>query len=201
MTCVCCLFRTVRFYTATLVMATTMSADLAHADGEYWAIDVSETTRGGVLSVTQGKLTFVSTVTDYGDGVSAGVSLTHRLPFDHGIEGLTLAAGPAIGFGGGDLSEVEFGIAGSAQRYVPTEWGSYFWQASLGSSNRSFFLQAQATLTEPKITVALSRGGSTLYDETSLSISRQLGETDVSLRTGYRFQANDWFLGFSVNTF
>jgi hypothetical protein len=196
-----CLFGKACYSAATLVVATMMSAGFAHADGEYWAMDVSENTRGGVLSVTKGKVTFVSTVTDYGDGVSAGVSLTQRLPFEHGIEGLTLAIGPAIGFGGGDLSEVEFGVAGSAQRYVPTAWGSYFWQASVGSTNRSFFLQAQATLSEPKITVALSRGGSTLYDETTLSISRQWGESNVSLRTGYRFQAEDLFLGFSVNTF
>lgn len=201
MTCDYCSTARVLFSFSVLAMAATLPTGFAHADGEYWAIDVSESTRSGVLSVTQGDVTFVSTVTDYGDGVSAGVSLTHRLPFDHGIEGLVLAAGPSIGFGGGDLSEVEFGIAASAQRYVPTEWGSYFWQAGIGTSNRAFFLQGQATLSEPKLTVAISRGGSTLYDETTLSLSRQLGESDVSLRTGYRFQAEDWFLGFSVNTF
>lgn len=201
MICIYCLPKKAQLSAVALVMAYFLPTSLAHADGEYWAIDVSENTRSGVLSVTQGKITFVSTVTDYGDGVSAGISLTHRLPFEHGIEGLVLAAGPAIGFGGGDLSELEFGIAASAQRYVPTEWGSYFWQAGVGTSNRAFFLQGQATLSGPKLTLALSRGGSTLYDETTLSLSRQLGESDISIRTGYRFQAEDWFLGFSVNTF
>lgn len=171
------------------------------AGGEFWAIDVSESTRVGVLSASRGEFTFGTSVTDYGDGVSAGLSLTRRIPLDFGVEGLTLSAGPALGFGGGDLSDVELGLTASAQRFVPTEWGSYFLQASVGTINRNFFLQAQATFAEPGLTVGLSRGGSTEYDETSLSISKQLGDGPVSLRVGYRFQAEEFFVGFSVNTF
>ena len=171
------------------------------ADGEFWAIDVSESTRGGVLSASRGEFNFGASVTDYGEGVSAGLSLTRRIPLSFGIDGLTLSAGPALGFGGGDLSEVELGLTASLQRFVPTEWGSYFLQASVGTINRNFFLQAQATFAEPSLTVGLSRGGSTEYDETSLSISKQLGDGPVSLRAGYRFQAEEFFVGFSVNTF
>jgi hypothetical protein len=173
----------------------------AHADGEYWGIDVSEGTRNGVLSATRGEFTFGATGTDYGDGVSAGLTLTRRIPFNFGVEGLTFAAGPALGFGGGDLSEVEAGVTASAQRFVPTDWGSYFLQASVSSVNQSYFLQAQATAAGPDITLGLSQGGSTEYEETSLSISKQLGDGPVSLRVGYQFQAVAVFVGFSVNTF
>ena len=154
---------------------------LAHADGEFWAIDVSESTRSGVLSASRGKLTFGADVTDYG---SAGLSLTRRIPFDFGIEGLTLSAGPALGLSGDDLSEVELGLTGSAQRLVVTDWGSYFLQASFGTISRNFFLQAQATFEGSDLTVALSRGGSTEYDETSISVSKQLNNGPVSLRAG-----------------
>jgi hypothetical protein len=171
------------------------------ADGEYWSIDISQSSRNGVLSAARGELTFGASVTDYGDGVSAGLSLSRRIPTDLGIEGLTLSAGPALGLGGGDLSELQLGLTASAQRYVVTDWGAYFLQASAGTIDRNFFLQAQATINGPDLTIALSRGGSTEYDETTLSISRPMGDGPVSLRAGYRFQAEEVFIGFSVNTF
>jgi hypothetical protein len=189
------------FSTGVAVSILALSPPSAHADGEFWAIDVSESTRSGVLSASRGELTFGANVTDYGDGVSAGLSLTRRIPFDFGIEGLTLSAGPALGLSGDDLSEVELGLTGSAQRFVVTDWGSYFLQASVGTINRNFFLQAQATFDGPDLTVALSRGGSTEYDETSISISKQLNNGPVSVRAGYRLQAEEVFVGFSVNTF
>lgn len=184
-----------------LLLASVLPPASAHADGEYWGIDVSESSRDGVLSATRGEFTFGANVTDYGDGVSAGLSLTRRIPLDFGIEGLTLSAGPAVGFGGGDLSEVEFGVTASAQRFVPTDWGSYFLQASVGTIDRSYFFQAQTTFAGPDITMGLSQGGSTEYEETGLSISKRLGDGPVSLRAGYRFQAEELFVGFSVNTF
>lgn len=189
--------RHLAFSAATLVAL----AGSAHADGEYWGVDVSRNTTGGVLSATRGHFTFGATVTDYEDGVSAGLSLTRRLPWNLGIEGLALSAGPALSFGGGDLSEVKLGVATSAQRWRATSWGSYFLQASVGSINRSFFLQAQTTFADPGITLGLSRGGSTLYNEASLSISKRLGESPVSLRTGYLLMSDRIFVGFSVNTF
>lgn len=181
--------------------AASVLATAAQADGEYWGVDISSSTTNGVLSATRGDFTFGASVTDYEDGVSAGLSLTRRLPWDLGVEGLTLSAGPALGFGGGDLSEVSLGLTAGVQRYHSTSWGSTFLQASVGSVNRSFFLQAQTTFADPGITIGLARGGSTLYNDASLSISKRLGETPVSLRAGYLLMSNQVFVGFSVNTF
>lgn len=184
-----------------LALAAATLAPAAHADGEYWGVDVSRNTTGGVLSATRGDFTFGASVTDYEDGVSAGLSLMRRLPWNLGIEGLNLSAGPALGFGGGDLSEVKLGLTAGAQRFQPTSWGSYFLQASFGTVDRAFFLQAQTTFAEPGITLGLSRGGSTEYHEASLSISKRLSETPVSLRGGYLLMSDQVFVGFSVNTF
>lgn len=171
------------------------------ADGEYWGIDVSGSTTDGVLSAVRGQYTFGAGVTDSGDGASAGLSLSRHIPYDFGIEGLSLSAGPALGFSGDNLSEVEVGVGASVQRYVGTDWGSYFLQASVSTVDRAFFVQVQSTFAEPSLTVGLARGGSTEYDETTLSLSKQLPESPVSLRAGYRFHADEWFVGFSVNTF
>ena len=171
------------------------------ADGEYWGVDVSESTQGGVLAASRGDWNFGAGYTDYGDGVSASLSLTRTLPFDFGVEGLSLSAGAALGFGGGDLSEVELGVTGSVQRYIAFDWGAVFLQASAGTNRQNYFTQAQLTLSDPGVTFALARGASLDYEETSLSVSYELGDGPVSLRAGYRLHAEEFFVGFSVNTF
>ncbi|TNC66574.1 hypothetical protein [Rubellimicrobium roseum] len=184
-----------------LAAALAVAPAASRADGEFWGVDVSDSTNGGVLAATRGALNFGAGYTDYGDGVSASLSLTRRLPFDFGVQGLTLTAGPALGFGGGDLSEVALGLNLGTSRYIPFDWGAVFLQASGGTNRRNFFLQAQLTLSDPGLTFSVSRGGSLDYDETSVAVSRSLGDGPVSLRAGYRFIAEDIFVGFSVNTF
>ncbi len=171
------------------------------ADGEYWGVDVSESTQGGVLAASRGDWNFGAGYTDYGDGVSASLSLTRTLPWTFGIEGMSISAGPALGFGGGDLSEVELGLNVGIQRYIAFDWGAVFLQASAGTNRQNYFTQAQLTLSDPGLTFAISRGASLDYEETSLSVSKQLGEGPVSLRAGYRLNAEEFFVGFSVNTF
>ena len=178
-----------------------LAAAPAWADGEFWGVDVSESTQGGVLAASRGPWNFGAGYTDYGDGVSASLSLTRTLPFDFGVEGLSLSAGAALGFGGGDLSEVEAGVTASAQRYIGFDWGAVFLQASAGTNRQNYFTQAQLTLADPGVTFAISRGASLDYEETSLSVSKQLGDGPVSLRAGWRFNAEEIFVGFSVNTF
>ena len=186
-----------------LILASALSLlpAMVWADGEYWGVDVSESTQGGVLAASRGDWNFGAGYTDYGDGVSASLSLTRTLPWTFGIEGLSMSAGPALGFGGGDLSEVELGLNVGIQRYIAFDWGAVFLQASAGTNRQNYFTQAQLTLSDPGITFAVSRGASLDYEETSLSVSKQLGDGPVSLRAGYRFNAEEFFVGFSVNTF
>ena len=47
----------------------------------------------------------------------------------------------------------------------------------------------------------LSRGGSDDYTETTLAVSRRIEGSPISLRAGWRFDGEEAFLGFSVNTF
>ena len=186
----------------TLVLA--LLPALAEADGEYWGIDASESTVGGVLSASRGVYTFGAGFTDYEDGVSASVSLSRQIPWGALPEGASLSAGAALGFTfdeDGELSEEQLGATANLQRYIGTDWGFVFLQANASTISRGFFTQAQVGFNDPDISFALSRGGSTEYQELSLSVSKPLGESPVSLRGGYRFFAHEWFVGFSVNTF
>ncbi|EYD76381.1 hypothetical protein Rumeso_02045 [Rubellimicrobium mesophilum DSM 19309] len=154
-----------------------------------------------MLAASRGNWNFGAGYTVYGDGVSASLSLTRTLPWTFGVEGLSMSAGPALGFGGGDLSEVELGLNVGIQRYIAFDWGAVFLQASAGTNRKNYFTQAQLTLADPGLTFAISRGASLDYEETSLSVSKQLGDGPVSIRAGYRFNADEVFVGFSVNTF
>lgn len=174
------------------------------ADGEYWSVDVSPSLTSGVLSATRGALTFGANHTDYDGGVSAGLSLARTLPLELGLGGLALSAGPAIGFvfdDAGDLSTPELGMTANLQRWAGTPWGFTFLQANVNTIDRAFFLQAQIGFSEPDLYLALSRGGSTEYQEMSLTVSKGLGDTPLDLRAGYRLLEEEWFVGFSVNTF
>lgn len=176
----------------------------ARADGEYWGIDASEGTVGGVLSASRGVYTFGAGFTDYEDGVSAGLSLSRQIPWGALPEGASLSAGAALGFNfdeDGDLSETELGATANLQRYIGTDWGFVFLQANVNTISRAFFTQAQIGFDDPDISFSLSRGGSTEYQELTLAASKPLGDSPVSLRGGYRFFAHEWFVGVSVNTF
>lgn len=189
---------------ASLVLTVALLPSAARADGEYWGVDASQSTVGGVLSASRGDYTFGAGFTKYEDGVSANLSLSHQIPWDALPEGASLSAGAALGFTfdeEGDLSDTEVGATANLQRYVGTEWGFVFLQGNVSTISRSFFLQAQVGFNNPDFSIGLSRGGSTEYQELTLAVSKPLGDTPVSLRGGYRFFAEEWFVGFSVNTF
>lgn len=175
------------------------------ADGEVWGLDVSGSSTSGVLSASRGELSFGATVTDYDGGVSAGLSLGRSLPYTFGVEGLQLSAGAGLGFSYDDeedgFSDPRVGLSAGVQRYRSTEFGSVFWQVSLSTIAQARFTQLQIGFDEPGLSLAVSYGASTAYEETSISISKRLGESPVSLRAGWRLNAEEVFVGFTVNTF
>lgn len=175
------------------------------ADGEVWGLDISESSTGGLLSASRGELSFGATVTDYEGGVSAGLSLSRSLPYTFGIEGLQLSAGAGLGFSYDDeedgFSDPKVGLSTGVQRYRSTEFGNIFWQVSLSTIAQARFTQLQIGFDEPGLSLAISYGASTEYEETSISISKRLGESPVSLRAGWRVNAEEVFVGFTVNTY
>ena len=194
-------------WTALLGMAVicSMLPAAGRADGEVWGLDISESSTGGVLSASRGELSFGATVTDYDGGVSAGLSLSRSLPYTFGVEGLQLSAGAGLGFSYDDdengFSDPKVGLSAGVQRYRPTEFGSIFWQVSLSTIAQARFTQLQVGFDEPGLSLAISYGASTEYEETSISVSKRVGESPVSLRVGWRVNAEEVFVGFTVNTF
>lgn len=183
---------------ATLVLA--VSPAPGWADGEFAQLDVSASTTGGVASVQRGPLTFGGVVTIPDGDPSATFSATQALNLPVSWAP-ALRVGPALGLSGDDLADAEAGLRLSAERYTSTDWGSVYGLVDLGTIDRSWFILGQVGLAETQLTLELSRGASDEYEETTIAVSWRLQDSPVSLRTGYRFDASEIFVGVSVNTF
>lgn len=176
----------------------------ALADGEYWGVDVSGSTIGGVLSAARGDFILGAGFTDYEGGVSASLGLSRRLELPGLPEGAQLSAGLTFGAtfdDDGSFGSLAPGLGLTLQRYIPTGFGFYFLQASYDTVNQAYFAQAQVGFSEPGLLLSLSRGASTEYIDTTLAVGKDLGESPVSLRIGYRLMSEELFVGFAVNTF
>ncbi len=134
-------------------------------------------------------------------GRAYGLSATYRLPF--GQDFATVRLGPSLGlvYEDGRDKNFEAGLKIVAERYIPTDFGSVFLLADVNSIEHSWFVLSQVNLSQPDIGIELSRGASDTYAETSVALSKKLPGRPVSLRLGYRFDAEEFFAGVSINTF
>jgi len=188
--------------TAGLVCAASpFLASFAYADGEFFQFDFSETTSTGTVSIARGPLTYGANAVAYAGGRTYGLSATYQLPV--ASQFATLRLGPSIGYVEEDGTDETFeaGLKFVAERYIPTDFGSIFLLADLNSIDTSWFVLAQLGLAHPGIVVEVSRGESNTYSETSIAVTKKLGDSPANLRVGYRLDAEELFLGFSFNTF
>jgi hypothetical protein len=173
----------------------------ALADGEFLQLDLSAGTTVAVVSAQRGPLTFSLSYTEADGDRSGRIGATYELPLPTGEALPTARLGPALGLDGPDLSDAEPGLSLVLDRYTATTWGSVYLLADLSTIDAAWFLLAQVGRPEAGLTAELSRGGSDDYTETTFALSRRLGDGPVSLRAGYRFEAEEVFVGLAVNTF
>lgn len=171
-------------------------ASPAAADGTFFQFDLSETASDAVISVARGRLTFSANWSRYEDGESAGASVTWSIP----VESLgTFKLGPSLGANSED-DDLELGLKAGFERYQPTSFGHLFMLAEINSIDSGWFGTLQTGFNNG-FGVELSAGGSDTYDATTLAVTHRLGAGPVSLRAGYKFVAQEVFVGLSVNTF
>lgn len=186
-----------------LICAVSLGCGSARADGTFAQFDLGDDTGSAVLSVERDLLTFGATYNAYYGGQSFGVSAMYWLAATSQGAAVNLKLGPSFGVvdEDGEDAETQAGLRMVADRYVPMEFGGLYFQAEVNSIDRAWFLLGQVTLAEPQLVLELSRGGSESYSETTLAVSRRLGDGPVSLRAGYRFEDESVFAGISINTF
>lgn len=173
---------------------------MAAADGFFLQADSGNATQGGVVSFQRGKLTYGANFTLYDGGKEFFASVTYAAQLGNLA---LLKFGPAVGKEWSDdgSDDVKVGARLSLERYQTTAFGSAYGLVDLGTVNSSWFILAQLNLDAVNGGVEVSRGGSDNYRETTIALRKDLGDSPYSLRAGYKFDSEEVFVGFSVNTF
>ena len=181
---------------AALTTLTTLAAPAAHADGEFLQYDRGPSDHTLVASIGRGSISGGLTFSDYDGGAETTLSLTHAVPLDYGITG---RVGATLHF---DDGEADPGLKIAAEQYLAQDWGGLFWLAEIDSYRAGYFALMQAFPQGMPINLELTASGhNDGYHETSVATGFQINDGPVRLRTGVRLQAQEAFVGVSLNTF
>ena len=177
-------------------------APAAQADGYFLQADGGRETRGGVVAIQRGALTFGANASVYDGGKELYASLAYALPLG---DVAVMKFGPTIGKTWEDDpakdDELHAGGKISLERYGATEFGGIYGLAEIGSINNAWFLLAQIDHHALNAGIGLSRAGSDNYTETTLALRKGFRDSPFSLRAGYKFDSDEAFIGFAINTF
>lgn len=188
------------FQAAALAAMAALCAAPAAADGFFLQSDIGRETQGGVVNLQQGNLSFGANFTRYEGGKEIFVSVLHAVQWG---DVAVFKFGPTVGKEWDDNGDDDVRLGGrlSIEKYLPTSFGSAYGLINLGTVNSSWFVLAQANVQALNGGVELSRGGSHNYHETTIAFRKGIGDSPFSLRAGYKFDSEEAFLGFSINTF
>lgn len=169
---------------------------MAQADGTFFQLDLAPNASDAVLGATRNKLSFGANYSRYEDGWSAGLHATR----DFVIQDLaTVKLGASLGSSEA-TNGFELGGKIIVERYQPTAFGFVFMSGQYNTIENDWFALAQIGDGE-KLSVDFTAGGSDTYSEQSIAVNYRLRDGPARLRVGYRFDAQEVFLGFSVNTY
>ena len=175
---------------------TALSPITVQADGTFFQLDLAPNASDAVLGATRGKFSFGANYSTFEGGWSAGLHATR----DFVIEDVaTVKLGASLGSSEA-LSGVKLGGKIIVERYQPTDFGFVFLSAQYNTIANDWFALAQIGDGE-KFSVDFTAGGSDTYNEQSIAVNYRLREGPTRLRVGYRFDAQEVFVGLSVNTY
>ena len=173
----------------------TAAATTAEADGTFFQLDLASETSDVVFAGTRGKFSYGANYSSYDSGWNAGLQVTRDFVFP---DVATVKVGPSLGIT--DDDDVDLGLKIIVERYAPTEFGFVFLSGQYNTIQNDWFALAQFG-NGKGVSIDLTAGGSDTYSEQSAALNYRLGTGPTSLRAGYRFDAQEVFVGFSVNTY
>ncbi|MAQ82712.1 MAG: hypothetical protein CMH12_05710 [Maritimibacter sp.] len=174
--------------------------DAARADGEFFQFDLSETASDAVFAVSRDRFSFNGNYSEYESGSATTFSVSYAFPVD-GIG--TFRIGPSVSrsVDDDDGTSSELGARVVFERWMPTSFGSLFVLAEYSTIDNNYFGLVQTGFGTSGFAAEFSVGGSEKYDATTLAVSKRIGDGPVYLRGGFKFVAQEAFIGFALNTF
>jgi len=172
----------------------------ATADGEFFQFDFAPGASTVVGSVVRGPLGAALGWSDYvgGSALSANVTYSAALPVLG--DGALVRLGPTARRA--QDNDIDIGAKVVFERWSPTDRGGVFLLADFNTILNEYL--ALGELSDQKSGISGSfaiQGGDYGFRENTLVLGYAVPDSRVRLRLGYRFEAHQVFIGFSLNTF
>lgn len=175
---------------------TALAPITVQADGTFFQLDLAAHASDAVFGATRGKFSFGANHSTYEGGWSAGLFATR----DFVIEDVaTIKLGASLGSSEA-IDGVELGGKIIIERYQLTDFGFIFLSGQFNTIDNDWFALAQIG-DGRKISVDLTAGGSNTYSERAVAVNYRFRDGPTRLRMGYRFDADEVFVGLSLNTY
>lgn len=169
----------------------------ATADGEFAQVDYAPNASSVTGTVRRDRVTATIGWSDFDGGHATTLWGNYGLPLGPGA---WLRLGPSLRID--ESEDVDLGAKIGVERFSMNEHATLFLLGEFNTTAREYLVLAQVGHRASGIAGEVSfQGNNDGFREESLALSYQLREIPVRLRLGYRFDAEEVFVGFSVNTF
>ncbi len=172
----------------------------ASANGEFFQLDFAPGESTVVGSIVRGPFGAALGWSDYINGSAFSANITYSVAIPALGDGALLRGGASSRLDqDGDLS---MGAKVVFERWTPTDWGGVFLLADYNTILSEYLALAEVSHSRSGLNASFAvQGGDNGFRENTLVVGYAIPESRMRLRLGYRFEAQQAFIGFSVNTF
>ncbi|MCA2013550.1 hypothetical protein LCM17_18820 [Cereibacter sphaeroides] len=169
----------------------------AHADGEFFQADYGDEAQSITATIQRDRVTASLGWSGYVGGHATALWVNYGFQ----VDGPTwFRLGPALRVDQAGVTEA--GVRMALERFTMTDTRTLFLLADANTIQHEFQILGQLGHIPTGLAAELSyQGNDQGFRETTLAGSYRLGDSPFRLRAGYRFNAQEAFIGFSINTF
>lgn len=172
----------------------------AVADGEFFQGDYASGASSLVGSVVRGPFGAAIGWSEFDDGSAATANFTFGLPVPALGDGATFRFGPSARLDQDD--KLNLGAKLVFERWSPTDWGSVFVLADYNTILNEYLLLGELSHANTGLSGSLAiQGGNNGFRENTIVLGYSIPQTPFGLRLGYRVNARQAVVGFTINTF
>ena len=172
----------------------------AMADGEFIQGDYTSGASAVVGSVVRGPVGASIGWSEFEGGSAANANVTYGLSVPALGDGATFRFGPTVRLD--QDNRLDLGVKVVFERWSPTDWGSVFVLAEYNTILKEYLLLGELSHAHSGLSGSLAiQGGANGFRENTVFLGYSIPETPYGLRLGYRVNARQAVIGFTVNTF
>lgn len=170
------------------------------ADGEFVQFDFAPGASTVVGSVVRGPIGVALGWSEYDSGSAFSANATYSFGLPALGDGALLRVGPSVRLD--QDKELDLGAKVVFERWSPTKWGGLFFLADYNTIQNEYLVLGELSHGLSGLNASFAaQGGDNGFRENTLVLGYLIPESCVRLRLGYRFEAQQVLIGFSVNTF